>query len=332
MSYGDPLASRAKCQPGCTCKRHDSPGRARLSLTDEEREDRKKRARQRTAAWMKENSTNNHRRRAAQFGVRYEYINKKTVFSRCGWMCGLCGLPMDPTVRWPDPRAATLDHIIPIARGGDHVYGNVQGAHYACNLKKGDGQTVIFARKTVIDDAVSATESRNFLDHHHHQGSTGASVRIGLRDPDGSLLALMTFGRPRFTDKAEWELIRWCVKRGHRVTGGASKAFTHFVRHFSPSDVVSYSDNEKFTGRVYSVLKFDLQGESPRGYRWVKGDDSLSRYQCQVHKLHLKYPDMREMTEAQIMTSLGYIKIHNQGNKVWIWRRPVDSPLQPQKR
>ncbi|NEA63940.1 HNH endonuclease [Streptomyces sp. SID12488] len=40
--------------------------------------------------------------------------------------------------RVPSPMAPTLDHIVPLARGGSHEPANVQAAHFLCNNKKND--------------------------------------------------------------------------------------------------------------------------------------------------------------------------------------------------
>lgn len=78
-----------------------------------------------------------HRSRAAFWGVDFETIDRAEVFERDGWTCGICTLPVDPTAKFPDAGAATLDHIVPMSRGGDHVKGNVQLAHFHCNSSKG---------------------------------------------------------------------------------------------------------------------------------------------------------------------------------------------------
>ncbi|MGB3707611.1 HNH endonuclease [Gordonia sp. (in: high G+C Gram-positive bacteria)] len=77
------------------------------------------------------------RRRAAQYGVKFEPIDRVQVFQRDGWICSLCGDPVDPELAYPDPRSASIDHTIPISRGGDHVLANVTCSHLDCNIRKG---------------------------------------------------------------------------------------------------------------------------------------------------------------------------------------------------
>lgn len=64
-------------------------------------------------------------------------IDRFEVFERDGWQCGLCGEPVDKYRRFPDPFAATLDHVIPLCLGGEHTYENVQCSHSYCNSLKG---------------------------------------------------------------------------------------------------------------------------------------------------------------------------------------------------
>lgn len=60
------------------------------------------------------------------------------VYLRDQGVCALCVEGVDSTLRSPHPRAATLDHIIPLSKGGAHDEGNVQLAHYGCNSAKRD--------------------------------------------------------------------------------------------------------------------------------------------------------------------------------------------------
>lgn len=54
-------------------------------------------------------------------------------------VCALCGRPVDKSLKYPNPMSPTVDHIIPIARGGHPSdLSNLQLAHLACNLAKSD--------------------------------------------------------------------------------------------------------------------------------------------------------------------------------------------------
>ncbi|WP_165821717.1 HNH endonuclease [Mycobacterium colombiense] len=65
-----------------------------------------------------------------------ERIDPVEVFESDDWTCGVCAGPVDPELKFPDPMAASLDHIIPLSRGGEHVRSNVQCAHWICNCRK----------------------------------------------------------------------------------------------------------------------------------------------------------------------------------------------------
>lgn len=66
-----------------------------------------------------------------------ETIQSLNVYERDGWICGLCGLPVDDYLTYPDPRSASLDHVTPLSLGGSHMLENVQLAHLGCNVQKG---------------------------------------------------------------------------------------------------------------------------------------------------------------------------------------------------
>ncbi len=71
------------------------------------------------------------RRRARKASVPQEDINREAVFSRDDWQCGLCS-------KHVDRKDASLDHVIPLSRGGWHVESNLQLAHLNCNKAKGN--------------------------------------------------------------------------------------------------------------------------------------------------------------------------------------------------
>jgi 5-methylcytosine-specific restriction endonuclease McrA len=67
-----------------------------------------------------------------------ESISYFIVFERANGVCGLCDKDVPGFVAYPDPLAGTIDHIIPLSKGGLHVYENIQLAHSICNSRKGN--------------------------------------------------------------------------------------------------------------------------------------------------------------------------------------------------
>ena len=80
-----------------------------------------------------------HRKRAIKYdNGPVEFIGPDLVYKRDGWVCGICGEPVNKDLGYPDPESASLDHIIPLATGGTHTWDNVQLAHLRCNVEKRD--------------------------------------------------------------------------------------------------------------------------------------------------------------------------------------------------
>lgn len=78
-------------------------------------------------------------RRARLREATVEPVDPIRVFERDGWRCHLCGgLTMKAKRGSPHPKAPELDHIVPLAKGGEHSYRNTACAHRACNIAKSD--------------------------------------------------------------------------------------------------------------------------------------------------------------------------------------------------
>jgi 5-methylcytosine-specific restriction endonuclease McrA len=76
-------------------------------------------------------------RRAREKKAFVERVSPKKVFDSNGWICQICFEPVDPDSKDVNTRA-TLDHVIPLAKGGKHSYENTQLAHGLCNSTKRD--------------------------------------------------------------------------------------------------------------------------------------------------------------------------------------------------
>ncbi|MCR4739161.1 MAG: HNH endonuclease [Lachnospiraceae bacterium] len=67
----------------------------------------------------------------------FEKNKKKILMSQS--ICGICGKPVDKSLKFPNPMSAAIDHIIPVDKGGDPSnIGNLQLTHLYCNRQKSD--------------------------------------------------------------------------------------------------------------------------------------------------------------------------------------------------
>jgi len=80
----------------------------------------------------------NRRRRARLLDAWVEDVDIAIVFERDEGLCGICAEAIDLALDWPHRMSLTLDHIVPLARGGEHSYQNSQVAHAVCNSRKND--------------------------------------------------------------------------------------------------------------------------------------------------------------------------------------------------
>jgi len=68
------------------------------------------------------------RRRARMAEAGVEVFTFTEIAERDGWKCSLCGDRIRTALKHPDPMSGTLNHIIPISRGGAHTRENSQAA------------------------------------------------------------------------------------------------------------------------------------------------------------------------------------------------------------
>lgn len=77
-------------------------------------------------------------RRADHTDAKRAYEKAKKVIFASQTNCGICGRPVDFDKKFPDPWSATVDHIIPVIKGGaPAALENMQLAHLQCNRIKG---------------------------------------------------------------------------------------------------------------------------------------------------------------------------------------------------
>lgn len=76
-------------------------------------------------------------RRARIRDVPSEPYTRAEVYKRDDGVCQVCRKPVDWHLAYPDLLSLSVDHRVPISRGGSDTLANVQLTHLRCNLKKG---------------------------------------------------------------------------------------------------------------------------------------------------------------------------------------------------
>ena len=66
----------------------------------------------------------------------------RTTIARDEPPCGICGRPIDYTLKWPDLQCFVVDHITALNNDGTDTLDNKQAAHNKCNRDKSDKSTI----------------------------------------------------------------------------------------------------------------------------------------------------------------------------------------------
>ena len=188
-----------------------------------------------------------------------------------------------------------------------------------------------YARKLKIIE-VDYETSTEFLELNHIQGGDSSGVRFGLvTKKTNVLVALMTFSKVRNIVKSKsdaedtYELVRYCVMKGLKITGGFSKLLKHaekYLKSIGVKYIKTFADRRftKDSNNVYLRNGFELSNISGQNYLYFKNGEVLTRYQCQKHKLRnlLGEENFDEsMTERENMLFNGYSVYWDCGNLVY---------------
>lgn len=87
----------------------------------------------------KQNDSSKAKRRIRIDAHFLETVDRASVFQRDRYQCWIClGLCRREYIAG-DMSSPTIDHVVPLAKGGDHSYANCRTAHFICNSLKSDG-------------------------------------------------------------------------------------------------------------------------------------------------------------------------------------------------
>jgi 5-methylcytosine-specific restriction endonuclease McrA len=116
----------------CCCERHGKIHYNRVSRAD---------GRQKLPQWNEKRQAHWKKRKAIKKGAPEhpaEVFTRHEIGRRDGWICGICAKPIHRWVLHPDPKSASIDHILPLSKGGTHTRANVRIAHLDCNVARGN--------------------------------------------------------------------------------------------------------------------------------------------------------------------------------------------------
>jgi very-short-patch-repair endonuclease len=195
------------------------------------------------------------------------------------------------------------------------------------------------ARKMHISYDHARSDIAAFLSKHHLQGSKLGEYNLCATDMDGQIRAVMTFGKLRNSlgqrkkiDGA-YEMYRFAVDGN--IPGMASKMFRRFVNNHAPTQVISYADRCWGEGSLYETIGFEFVHASAPNY-WYTNDfkTRTHRFGFTKHSLIKKGHDPN-MTEWEIMQSIGYDRVWDCGSNKYSWtntnpvamKDPSPSPL-----
>lgn len=156
----------------------------------------------------------------------------------------------------------------------------------------------IYARQCSIYQIDTKT-ARDFCEYYHVNGYRQGSEKYGLFY-NNELICVAVFGKH---PKHQYECMRLCYKTGYDITGGWAKIVKHFGKPF-----IHYVNLMYFMGEDKTGI----------GYRFSKGDRTLSRNTLQKHTQLYKYcKDINpDFSDVQNCIHNGFLAIFDCGNDI----------------
>ena len=170
----------------------------------------------------------------------------------------------------------------------------------------------IYARKTIIKN-VSKQEADNFYEKNHIQGKTSYSINVGLYYND-ILVSLMSFKN----NKTHYELVRFANQLNISIIGGASKLLKYFIKKYTPSKIVSFSNNNYSYGDLYKTLNFEIEKILLPDYSYIVDNKRKHKFSFRKNKLQKMGFNIENKTEHEICLEHKIYRIYDSGKIKWV--------------
>lgn len=135
---GKPLGLSSYCKPCQAARTARSRQRPEFVRTPRDKGQARQYARRWRIGHPDKVRSYHQRYRARKVAATVESFSHAEIFDRDGWTCHICSTGIDQSLQYPHPLSVSLDHVVPLIRGGAHSRANVAAAHLTCNSSKKD--------------------------------------------------------------------------------------------------------------------------------------------------------------------------------------------------
>ena len=164
-----------------------------------------------------------------------------------------------------------------------------------------------YARKCRVE-YITKEQGIEFFNANHLQGNGCATWYIGAFSGD-TLIAVLSIGSPRFTNFANFEVVRYAVRRDCQAVGAFMKCFDLFKKDHVGT-IVTYSDSRIFSANIYRNNFIEDKSSQDLDYFYTNGTERFNRFKFQKFKLVKAYPEFEKITEHNCGEILNAYRIY----------------------
>lgn len=182
----------------------------------------------------------------------------------------------------------------------------------------------IYARKCLLKEISKKDLDKFLIDNHLQNTCNNQNIRLALFY-NNEIVQVMTFGKPRYNNNYEYELLRLCTKNDYVIIGGSEKLFSYFLKNYKPNSIISYCDKSKFSGDIYQKLGFKYERNSISKHWYnIKLNihilDSSLRAKGFDKLLGNKFGKFGKGTSnTELMLNNGFVEIYDSGQSTYIY-------------
>lgn len=159
-------------------------------------------------------------------------------------------------------------------------------------------------------------EAQEFLDSHHIQGAVRGSYYLGLRDKEGTLVALMVLRRE--ANGEVLNILRYATSA--TVIGGFTKLMSWAESTYRPRKLITFSDNCISDGELYGSTGFVAEAELAPDYRYLVRGERKHKFNYQLKRFrddpNLQWVEGATEVDLAILNKLH--RIYDAGKVRWV--------------